>query len=141
MRIPLHHPIPLSALLAGLALAGCATSGGSRPQVGTYRLSTLDGKAYDGSAPVFLRITDNSLSGKGPVNNWHGRLEGKKPVELIRSRKTGPEPLMKAENGLLRSLENGRLRKGDGNRLRVVANGQTRAVFELVSVPPGTGAR
>lgn len=134
--------VPLAfACLLFLLLAGCAShSGGSGGGVivpGEYRLTRIDGEPYTGRVEVPLRVTEDRIGGKSPVNQWSASYEAGRLGPAVSTKMAGPPELMAIEAELFARLDGATIRASrDGNTVEVVQGGKVVLAFERVDGSP-----
>lgn len=105
----------LLALAFILIFSSCASSTNSSkakndPLEGTYRLVQFNVTSIPTQVDVMLRISGDTISGQGPVNQWFGQIADGKISGLISTRQAGPQQLMNLEYQLLSTLEGSKLK-------------------------------
>lgn len=115
-------PYIACALVSLLLLGGCSTP--EAPQSGTYTITEIDGAAVTAEPPIRVVYKDNTLSGKGPVNNWVIPVQEDGRLGLgISTRMAGPPELMELENKLLQALDGGTLQTAPAQGLVIFKDG------------------
>ena len=112
-----------------LFFAACATT--SKSIEGNYTLTDLVGYDSLNEAVVSMTITEDRISGKGPINSWNGALEYGEIGVMISTKMAGPPELMQMEMALYAAFTNGSV-SSDGDTLKISRDGATAAVFERV---------
>jgi heat shock protein HslJ len=126
----------LFLLSAALILGGCA----STPQSigGNYALVSLTDASTSVDEPIIMHVTNNSISGSGPVNQWQGAIDGDEVGMIISTRRAGPPDMMQYESDLLAALEGAEFELESDGKLIFKKKRKVTAVFQYVDVTPAS---
>lgn len=126
----------LSILTLIVMLSACAnTTGKSNHKLeGGYRLIALQDINIPQNVVILLRVADETLSGKGPVNQWSAQIVDGKIGGMISTRMAGPTELMQIESQLFDALIGSSIKANGANSIRIVKDKKT--VAEAVMVKP-----
>jgi heat shock protein HslJ len=119
---------PLSAPLAGDALP-------LKPRLpipdGDYLLTTLDSRPYPDHGPeVTLSIHANRISGKAPVNRYHGMLHQGKTGPIATTMMAGPPADMQLESLFLKHLAEAEFEVAANHTLIIRQQGIAHMIFK-----------
>jgi hypothetical protein len=127
----------LTILTLIFAFCGCASTARQGHKLeGGYRLTTLQDLNMPENVVILLRVTEGTLSGKGPVNQWSAQIIDGTIGGMISTRMSGPAELMQIEGELFESLIGASIKSNGSKGIRIVKDKQT--VAEAIMVQPPT---
>jgi len=111
---------------------GCATTPSARtiPHAGTWTIVAMDGAPFAANEAVEVRIENNRIMGRGPVNTWSAPIDKTGRIgTVIATRMAGPPDQMKLEQTLHEYLQNSDARVGPDRRLLILR--ENKVVVEM----------
>lgn len=127
----------LTALLlvtVTLILGGCAST--PKSVAGNYALLSLSASDTAIDQAIIMHVTETSIAGSGPVNQWQAAIDDDEIGRVITTRRAGPPHLMQFESDLIEAIEGSSFELDGRGKLTFKKKREITAVFQYVEVDP-----
>jgi|GEM_PF-1565515 len=124
----------LLLITTALFLGGCAST--PKSIAGNYALLSLTDASTAVDEPIIMHVSDTSIAGSGPVNQWQAPIDDGEIGQMISTRRAGPPNMMQLESNLIAALEGSKFELDGRGKLTFTKKRKVTAVFQYVEIEP-----